>query len=158
MSDPKGRNKPPVIVRIGGAKTQKSVGGTPRSESQKSTSGATHPINRVAENGLALRLDESRLTFVVELEREKSRRATELEVAERRLHKINQVNLDRFMKIDDKVKKLLAEVSSTNPERYSFVHLSSKCPFPLHMKSKVNLPSKTRYLALLRKFEVLHKA
>ncbi|GBP90773.1 hypothetical protein EVAR_102455_1 [Eumeta japonica] len=47
-------------------------------------------------NELALRLDESRSRYVVELEREKARRAAELEAAEKRFNKINQENLDRY--------------------------------------------------------------
>ncbi|GBP89238.1 hypothetical protein EVAR_71124_1 [Eumeta japonica] len=62
---------------------------------------------------LALHLDESRSRYVVELEREKARRATELEAAEKRFNNINQENLDRYSKIEEKMEKLLAEVSST---------------------------------------------
>ncbi|GBP58787.1 hypothetical protein EVAR_25860_1 [Eumeta japonica] len=43
-------------------------------------------------SALALLLDESCSRYVVELEREKARRAAELETAERRLHKIKQTN------------------------------------------------------------------
>ncbi|GBP92821.1 hypothetical protein EVAR_57333_1 [Eumeta japonica] len=62
---------------------------------------------------LALRLDESRSRYVVELEREKARRAAELEAAEKRFNKINQENLDRYSKMENKMEKLLAEVAST---------------------------------------------
>ncbi|GBP72811.1 hypothetical protein EVAR_40312_1 [Eumeta japonica] len=62
---------------------------------------------------LALRLDESRSRYVVELEREKARRAAELEAAEKRFNRINQENLDRYSKMENKMEKLLAEVAST---------------------------------------------
>ncbi|GBO99843.1 hypothetical protein EVAR_90707_1 [Eumeta japonica] len=64
-------------------------------------------------NELALRLDESRSRYVVELEREKARRAAELEAAEKRFNKINQENLDRYSMMENKMEKLLAEVAST---------------------------------------------
>ncbi|GBP93911.1 hypothetical protein EVAR_90911_1 [Eumeta japonica] len=64
-------------------------------------------------NELALRLDESRSRYVVELEREKARRAAELEAAEKRFNKINQENLDRYSKMEEKLERLLAEVAST---------------------------------------------
>ncbi|GBP23615.1 hypothetical protein EVAR_80232_1 [Eumeta japonica] len=51
--------------------------------------------------------------YVVELEREKARRAAELEAAEKRFIKINQENLDMYSKIENIMEKLLAEVAST---------------------------------------------
>ncbi|GBP01739.1 hypothetical protein EVAR_72846_1 [Eumeta japonica] len=87
-----------------------------------STPVGVHPINRVASamSNLAVgRRASSKVSktsverYVVELEREKARRAAELEAAEKRFNKINQENLDRYSKTEEKIERLLAEVAST---------------------------------------------
>ncbi|GBP00881.1 hypothetical protein EVAR_50156_1 [Eumeta japonica] len=62
---------------------------------------------------LALRLEESRSNYVAELEREKARRAREMEAAEKRITKITSENLDRILNVESKIEKMMVEVTST---------------------------------------------
>ncbi|GBP08080.1 hypothetical protein EVAR_39397_1 [Eumeta japonica] len=62
---------------------------------------------------LALRLKESRSNYVAELEREKARRAREVEAAEKRIAKIAAENLDRILNVEEKIDKMMVEVTST---------------------------------------------
>ncbi|GBP51307.1 hypothetical protein EVAR_34093_1 [Eumeta japonica] len=62
---------------------------------------------------LALRLEESRSSYIVELERERTRRSREAEAAQKRIAKIAKENLDRILQIENKLDKTAEEVSST---------------------------------------------
>ncbi|GBP82534.1 hypothetical protein EVAR_91659_1 [Eumeta japonica] len=62
---------------------------------------------------LAFRLEESRSNYVAELEREKARRAREMEAAEKRITKITSENLDRILNVESKIEKMMVEVTST---------------------------------------------
>ncbi|GBP96902.1 hypothetical protein EVAR_84155_1 [Eumeta japonica] len=62
---------------------------------------------------LALRLEESRSSYIMELEMERARRAREAEAAEKRIAKIAKENLDRILQIENKIDKMAGEVSST---------------------------------------------
>ncbi|GBP86162.1 hypothetical protein EVAR_57866_1 [Eumeta japonica] len=76
--------------------------------------GAKH--RRIGGAGIgefALRLKESRLRYMIELGREKARRARELETAEKMLEKISQDSLDRVLKLEPKIYKMAVEISST---------------------------------------------
>ncbi|GBP85098.1 hypothetical protein EVAR_51217_1 [Eumeta japonica] len=66
-----------------------------------------------AINELALHLEESRSSYIVELERERTKKARETEAAEKRIAKIAMENLDRILKIENKLDKMAGEVSST---------------------------------------------
>ncbi|GBP24847.1 Putative 115 kDa protein in type-1 retrotransposable element R1DM [Eumeta japonica] len=62
---------------------------------------------------LALRHEEYRSSYIMELERERTRRAREAEAAEKRIAKIAKENLDRILQIETKIDKMAGEVSST---------------------------------------------
>ncbi|GBP90792.1 Retrovirus-related Pol polyprotein from type-1 retrotransposable element R1 [Eumeta japonica] len=62
---------------------------------------------------LALCLEESRSSYIMELERERARRAKEAEAAEKRIAKIAKENLEKILQIENKIDKMAGEVSST---------------------------------------------
>ncbi|GBP88869.1 hypothetical protein EVAR_63891_1 [Eumeta japonica] len=114
-----GRKRPPIILRIGGAEPRKPVRENSAERVPKvhvwgyllNKQGGGK--NKQPLYGAKGELEAFKNISKDLKEREKARKAAELEAAEKRLHKINQINLDRFMEIEDKVEKLLAEVFST---------------------------------------------
>ncbi|GBP61695.1 hypothetical protein EVAR_43633_1 [Eumeta japonica] len=68
-------------------------------------------LQRIAE--LALRLEESRSRHILEVEREKTKRARDLEEAERRLQKTTEHHLDRCLRVETAVANMAADIKRT---------------------------------------------
>ncbi|GBP16335.1 hypothetical protein EVAR_9928_1 [Eumeta japonica] len=63
---------------------------------------------------LALRLEESRSRYILEVERERARRAHDLEVAERRLQKATEHHLDGCLRVEATVANMAADIERTH--------------------------------------------
>ncbi|GBP92210.1 hypothetical protein EVAR_84167_1, partial [Eumeta japonica] len=68
-------------------------------------------LQRIA--ALALSLEESRSHHILEVEREKTKRARDLEAAEKRLQKTTEHHLDRCLRVETAVANMAAEIKRT---------------------------------------------
>ncbi|GBP96416.1 hypothetical protein EVAR_90513_1, partial [Eumeta japonica] len=89
---------------------------SPASRSQEGSAKTGEPTaaNRAARiAALALSLEESRSHHILEVEREKTKRARDLEAAEKRLQKTTEHHLDRCLRVETAVANMAAEIKRT---------------------------------------------